>query len=92
MQNTSNNKTYLRLTELTYNKAKEEFEEVGILVNTDFIAVVSSSKVEKSGPVIIGSNTVTDATLIQLHNGRSVFVKETVEVIGAMLMPALEND
>lgn len=52
-----------------------------MLVQSDFIGTVTTGKLEKSGPHIIGSSPARELTFITLKNNLGMFVEESLEQI-----------
>lgn len=56
-----------------------------MLVPVDFIGKITTGKLEKSGPHIIGSTPERELTLIMLKNNVPIFVEETLDQLETLL-------
>lgn len=69
----------IRLTEVL--KDGDGTKTQSMLIQSDFIGTVTTGKLEKSGPHIIGSEPAMELTLITLKNNIGIFVEESLEDI-----------
>lgn len=76
----------IKLTEIT--KEGDGTKTQPILIQTDFIATVTTGQLEKAtagGIHIVGKTQVETLTFIQFKNNVGVFVEESLELIEALV-------
>lgn len=69
----------IRLTEVL--KDGDGTKTQPMLIQADFIGTVTTGKLEKSGPHIIGSEPARELTFITLKNNVGIFVEESLDEI-----------